>query len=105
MTRSPALPQTLAPIEGPLPEGICEGSVLGLGDQGRGVKALVDLGWVPPDVLAGMTLHLLARQPRSSEHNKGEPKKGAIEGGVCHILFRNGLCFSAGTGGAERRVG
>ena len=85
MPSSPSLPQVLTPIEGPLPEGICEGSVLGLGDQGQGVKALVDLGWVPPDVLTGMTLHLLARQPRtprSSEPRKGEPQKGAIEGGV-----------------------
>jgi len=73
-----------------LPEGICEGSVLGLGEHGQGVKALVDLGWVPPDVLTGMTLHLLARQPRTprssepdnGEPNKSEPQKGAIEGGV-----------------------
>jgi acyl dehydratase len=40
----------------------------------------VELGLVPPDVLTGMTLHLLSRQPRRPRGS--EPRKGAIEGGV-----------------------
>ena len=80
MSESPPLPQVLSPVEGPLPPGICQGSILGLGPHAAGVSALVDLGWVPPDVITGMTLHLLARQPRKP--NPGKPSKGAIEGGV-----------------------
>jgi acyl dehydratase len=77
---SPSLPQELALVEGPLPVGVATGSVLGLGPRAAGVQALVELGLVPPDVLTGMTLHLLSRQPRRP--STGEPRKGAIEGGV-----------------------
>ena len=80
MSNPPPLPQTLAPVEGALPPGVCEGSILGLGPHAQGVKALVDLGLVPPDVVTGMTLHLLTHQPRRP--SEGEPRKGAIEGGV-----------------------
>ena len=80
MPDPPPLPQQLAPVEGPLPPGICDGSILGLGSEARGVRELVDLGFVPPDVLTGMTLHLLTHQPRQPK--EGKARKGAIEGGV-----------------------
>ncbi len=80
MSSSPTLPQELALVEGPLPAGVAEGSILGLGPRAAGVQALVKLGLVPPDVLTGMTLHLLSRQPRRPQGS--EPRKGAIEGGV-----------------------
>jgi acyl dehydratase len=80
MTGFPELPQKLIPIEGSLPPGICQGSIEGLGEYASGVRDCVGRGFVPPDVLTGMTLHLLARQPRRPR--EGEEKKGAIEGGV-----------------------
>ena len=80
MPTPPPLPQELALVEGPLPAGVAEGSILGLGAYAAGVRALVDLGLVPPDVLTGMTLHLLSRQPRRPKGS--EPRKGVIEGGV-----------------------
>jgi acyl dehydratase len=67
-------------VEGPLPAGICQGSILGLGPHAAGVSALVELGLVPPDVVTGMTLHLLTHQPRRP--SSGKSQRGAIEGGV-----------------------
>ncbi|MDG2335630.1 MAG: MaoC family dehydratase [Myxococcota bacterium] len=81
MPGGPPLPQELTAIEGPLPDGVCEGSILGLGPHAGGVEALVALGLVPPDVVTAMTLHLLARQPRRPR-SEGKKIRGAIEGGV-----------------------
>jgi len=81
MPDGPPLPQELSPVEGPLPAGVAQGSILGLGPHAAGVRGLVDLGLVPPDVLTGMTLHLLSNQPRRPRED-GEPRRGAIEGGV-----------------------
>ncbi|MDE0884388.1 MAG: MaoC family dehydratase [Myxococcota bacterium] len=81
MLGGPPLPQELTAVDGPLPAGVCEGSILGLGPHADGVKALVALGLVPPDVVTAMTLHLLARQPRRPRSG-GQKIRGAIEGGV-----------------------
>ena len=81
MSGGPPLPQELAVVEGPLPAGVCEGSILGLGAHAAGVEDLVALGLVPPDVVTAMTLHLLTHQPRRPR-KEGVERKGAIEGGV-----------------------
>lgn len=80
MTGSPSLAQTLLPVDGPLPARLCEGAVAGLGECGAPIQAIVDAGLVPPDVLTGMTLYLLAKQPRRT-HKHGATRTG-IEGGV-----------------------
>jgi acyl dehydratase len=74
------LPQELAPVEGPLLASLCEGAVRGLGECGAPMRDLLDAGLAPPDVLTGMTLHLLANQPRRPR--TGREPRGAIEGGV-----------------------
>jgi hypothetical protein len=80
MADAARLPHALAPLEGPLPTFLCDGALASLGDRGEPVRALVDAGLVPPDVLTGVTLFLLANQPRRPR--SGGKKKGAIEGGV-----------------------
>lgn len=80
MAAAPSLPQTLTPVEGPLPAWLCDGAVAGLGECGAPVRAIALAGLVPPDVLTGMTLYLLANQPRRPRQ-QGE-ERGAIEGGV-----------------------
>lgn len=78
--QSSHLPQPLSPLTGPLPANLAQGSVDGLGRYAGPVRALVERELVPPDVLAGMTLYLLAHQPRGTEPGKVKP--GAVEGGV-----------------------
>ena len=80
MAAPSSLPQPLAPVDGPLPASLCEGAVAGLGACAGPVHEIVEAGLVPPDVLTGMTLYLLANQPRRPRP-EGE-KRGAVEGGV-----------------------
>jgi acyl dehydratase len=77
----PALPQALTTFRGVIPEPMSIGAAEGMGEYGDPARELIASGIVPPDVLTGMTLHLLATQPRR-ERTSGEKPKGAIEGGV-----------------------
>jgi acyl dehydratase len=74
----------LQPFCGEIPRELCEGAVAGLGERAGPVRAVIEAGLVPPDVLTGMTLHLLASQPRRPRPDaaQGAKKKGAIAGGV-----------------------
>ena len=81
MTTGRNLPQTLAPLVGPLPPGFADAAAESLGAWGEKSRELVAAGWVPADVLMGMTLYLLANQPRRPRPS-GERPKGAISGGV-----------------------
>ena len=45
------------------------------------VREALEAGLVPPDVLVGASLFLLASQPRSASPD-GSPSKGAVAGGV-----------------------
>jgi acyl dehydratase len=74
------LPRTLAPFRGRLPPELGTAAVACLGERAAPVAALHDAGFVPPDVLTGMTLLLLASQPRV-RRAPGEDRK-PIEGGV-----------------------
>ncbi len=76
-----ALPQTLAPFHGTLAAELSHGAAEGLGPYGERVSELVQAGLVPACVLTGMTLHLLASQPRRPREDGREAKK-AIAGGV-----------------------
>lgn len=80
MSGTPTLPQALAPWQGTIDLGLCEGAAEGMGPCAGPARELLERGLVPPDVLMGMTLHLLAQQPRRT--TDGEEKKGAVEGGV-----------------------
>ena len=76
-----ALPRPLVPREGPIPFELCAGSVASLGERARAVRELVEEGFVPPDVLTGMSLYLLSGQPKRARSGSGS-KSGAIAGGV-----------------------
>ena len=78
----PLLLETLQPVTGPFdPERVAD-ACEGLGDYGRATRQLYDRGFVPPDVLMGMAITLLAgqplRHPRTAEDDLASP----IEGGV-----------------------
>ena len=72
-------PQPLEPVTGPISDARITGAVAGMGEHGPGTAALVQAGYLPPDLVCGMTLFLLARQPREER----EPKTASpIAGGV-----------------------
>ncbi|MDH3683608.1 MAG: MaoC family dehydratase, partial [Acidimicrobiia bacterium] len=88
---SPAWPQPLEPVIGPFSDARIEGAAAGMGEHGAVTRALVADGLVPPDLITGMTLFLLARQPRTerspvdgSEESEQQEKDKAspIAGGV-----------------------
>ena len=57
-------PRPLAPVTGPFAAAKIDGAAEGMGDYGDATRSLVAEGLVPPDFITGMTLALLARQPR-----------------------------------------
>ena len=68
-------------FRGVVPEELSICAADGMGEWGDPAREVIAAGFVPPDVLTGMTLHLLASQPRQPSA-AGEKRKGAIEGGV-----------------------
>jgi len=85
VTDSPRLPRKLETVRQPLPKELVEGAVLGLGELAEAARAAADEGLVPPDVLVGASLFLLASQPRpptrSSRGSSGK-RPSAVAGGV-----------------------
>ena len=81
MPKESSLPRQLTPLRGSLPEQLSHSAARSLGAWGKATRELVALGFVPPDVLVGLTLYLLAGQPRVPRSD-GEPRKGAVSGGV-----------------------
>ncbi len=83
-------PQPLQPVTGPFAPARIDGASEGMGDHGPATRSLVARGLVPPDLICGMTLFLIARQPpkpRPADTEPGEQasrKKGAsgVAGGV-----------------------
>ena len=57
-------PIELTPVRAPLPKAMAENAVAALGPKADAARRLVDDGTIPPDVLAAMTLFLLAGQPK-----------------------------------------
>jgi acyl dehydratase len=84
-------PQELASVQGPFSEARITGAAAGMGEHGPATRSLVEAGLVPPDLITGMTLFLLARQPRpepvepepTTDGDGSNPKKASpIAGGV-----------------------
>lgn len=76
-------PQPLATVTGPFSDERIDGSADGMGQYGPATRAVVAGGFVQPDLLTGMTLFLLARQPRSAPRDPQRPGKASpIAGGV-----------------------
>lgn len=79
-------PQPLHPVSGPFSEARLDGAADGMGDYGPATRELAARGFVPPDLITGMTLFLLARQPRPEPKPdggaSGPAKASPIAGGV-----------------------
>lgn len=65
-------PLPLSPVRGPLSPSLAENAVLALGPAAKASRELLDAGRVAPDVLAGMTLLLLAGQASRAQPAKSE---------------------------------
>jgi len=76
-------PRTLSSVTGPYPTAKVEGAALGMGEVGPANVALHRSGILPPDLMTGLTLYLIARQPRreappdSREPHAENGKRGA----------------------------
>jgi acyl dehydratase len=77
-------PQPLEPVTGPMAPARLDGAAEGMGEHGPATRSLVAAGLVPPDLICGMTLFLLARQPRRprSSGDGGGPPASGVAGGV-----------------------
>ena len=76
-------PRPLEPVTGPFPPARLRGAADGMGDHGAGARALQAAGLVQPDLVTGMTLWLLARQPRDPAAEGATGKRASpIAGGV-----------------------
>lgn len=69
-------PQPLERVRGPFPADKVRGAALGMGDHAPASHSLLEDGWLSPDLMTGLTLHLLARQPRKPTA-AASPSKGA----------------------------
>lgn len=76
-------PRPLRDVRGPIPAEKLDGAAAGMGDFGPETRALAADGLVPPDMLTGMTLFLLARQPKDRGRRQAIPGgSGGVAGGV-----------------------
>lgn len=78
-------PQPLEPVTGPFAPERIDGAADGMGEFGPTTRAVAESGLLPPDLLTGLTLFLLARQPRrpSDEAPRNSEDDGSpIAGGV-----------------------
>ena len=74
-------PKPYRDAKGPIPADKLEGAALGMGEEGPETRALTADGYVPPDIMAGLTLFLLGRQQKHPDP-AGLPGAGRVAGGV-----------------------
>ncbi len=74
-------PQQLAPVSGPFSAERIDGAAQGMGSFGPATRSITSQGLVAPDLICGMTLFLLARQPRPARERR-PTKASPIAGGV-----------------------
>jgi acyl dehydratase len=74
-------PKPLKDAQGPIRADKLDGAAAGMGEWGAATRALHAAGWVPPDMLTGMTLFLLSCQPRDPDRKQVIPG-GGVAGGV-----------------------
>lgn len=76
-------PRPLEDVRGPIPAAKLDGAAAGMGEWGPESRALAEHGLVPPDMLTGMTLFVLAHQPRDPGRKQDIPGgSGGVAGGV-----------------------
>ena len=81
MTTAMNIPDSLEPVRGPFDFERVDDGVASLGPFGITTRSLVGAGVAPPDLLMGMTLALLAGQPRA-HRAPDDDRASPIEGGV-----------------------
>jgi acyl dehydratase len=74
---SEAWPQPLSDVTGPHPEEKIRGVAASMGDHGALIGKLMASGTLPPELMTGLTLFLLARQPRKPQPEGATKRKGA----------------------------
>ena len=74
-------PRKLAEVAGPFPAAKIHGAAAGMGECGDATRALVADGQLQPDLITGMTLALLAKQPRKQRPD-GTKKASGVAGRV-----------------------
>ena len=72
-------PRPLVPVQGPFPAARIDGAAAGMGSAAPATVGLHAAGLLPPDVVTGMTVLLLARQPSPSGDGDG-PRPGEAAG-------------------------
>ena len=76
-------PKTLAPASGPLRLEKLDGAREGMGQFGPETQALHDDGFLPPELMTGLTLFILSNQPRNPSKRQAIPGGGGgVAGGV-----------------------
>ena len=75
-------PRQLIAATGPMRAEKIDGAADGMGEWGQETRALVAQGWVPPDMMTGLTLFLLSSQPRDPTRQKIPGGGGGVAGGV-----------------------
>jgi acyl dehydratase len=76
-------PRPLREARGPIRADKLDGAAAGMGAWGKELRALAADGFVPPDMLTGMTLFLLSSQPRNPDQKQDIPGGGGgVAGGV-----------------------
>ena len=74
-------PKQLVAVTGPFAAAKIEGAAEGMGTHGDATRALVGQGLLQPDLITGMTLALLARQPRKPRPD-GPKRASGVAGRV-----------------------
>ena len=75
-------PRPLKDAHGPMRADKLEGAAIGMGDWGIESRALAAEGWVPPDMMTGLTLFVLGSQPKG----KSKQAMPGAGGGVAAVV-------------------
>ena len=75
-------PRQLKDAHGPMRADKLEGAAIGMGDWGIESRALAAEGWVPPDMMTGLTLFVLGSQPKGKSKQAMPGAGGGVAGGV-----------------------
>ncbi|MFT4713227.1 MAG: acyl dehydratase [Candidatus Azotimanducaceae bacterium] len=75
-------PRHLKDANGPMRADKLAGAAIGMGDWGRESRALASEGWVPADMMTGLTLFVLGHQPKGKSKQAIPGAGGGVAGGV-----------------------
>ena len=105
-------PRPLKDAHGPMRSDKLEGAAIGMGDWGIESRALAAEGWVPPDMMTGLTLFVLGSQPKGKSKQAMPGAGGGVAGGVAEadevvdvLLARRGRQSEDGAGGRQGNGG